>query len=196
MSEEDSLLHLFFRCTFAGIARRSSFWPLNSLAWAHLSPVDWIKGILNSSLSFGIPPKDTHLFQIFTAVLCDFLWFHRNKAAHDDVIPDILVFVSSIKKLSMEHFAAWRSVSSPILEKLTHPLEGSYKINFDTAIRRSFLLKQRFAVTLIDVLLRLYLRLALYVIQFMVKPLLLDLQPPWQSLSTLGIFAWKVILLQ
>jgi hypothetical protein len=47
-----------------------------------------------------------------------------------------------------------------------------------------------------DVLLRLYLRLALYVIQFMVKLLLLDLQPLWQSLSTLEIFTWRVILLQ
>jgi hypothetical protein len=61
-SEEDSLMHLFFRCTFARIAWRSSFWPLNSLAWAHLSLADWIKGILNPSLSFGIPPQDTHLF--------------------------------------------------------------------------------------------------------------------------------------
>jgi hypothetical protein len=89
----------------------------------------------------------------------------------------------------LEYFAAWRSISSIVIGyvsgKWTHPLEGSYKINFDTAIRDIFLLKQRFAVTPMDVLLRLYLRLALYVIQFMVKPLLLDLQPPLQSLSTL-----------
>jgi hypothetical protein len=97
---------------------------------------------LNSSLSFGIPPKDTHLFQIFAAVLCDLLWFHENKAAHDGVIPDILVFVSSITKLSLDHFAAWRSISSPVSsyvsKKWTHPPENFYKINFDTAIRESF----------------------------------------------------------
>jgi len=53
-----------------------------------------------------------------------------------------LVFVSSITKLSLEHFAAWRSIYSLVFgyvsQKWTHPLEGSYKINFDTAIRRYF----------------------------------------------------------
>jgi hypothetical protein len=80
-------------------------------------------------------------FQIFAIVLCDLLWFHRNKAARDGVIPNILVFVSSLKKLSMEHFAAWYSVSSPVSEKSkkwTTPLEGSYKFNFDTTTRGSF----------------------------------------------------------
>jgi hypothetical protein len=78
--EEDSLLHLFFRCSFARIAWRSSFWPLDSLAWSSLSISSWVKGILSPHAVFGIPQDECHLFQIYSSVLCDLLWFNRNKA--------------------------------------------------------------------------------------------------------------------
>jgi hypothetical protein len=38
------------------------------------------------------------MFQIFAALLCDLLWFSRNKAFHEGVIPDIDVLAKSIKK--------------------------------------------------------------------------------------------------
>jgi hypothetical protein len=61
--------------------------------------VDWLKSILSPSISFGIPSKDSHLFHIFDVVLCDLILFHKNKAVHDGVKPDILVVAGSIKKL-------------------------------------------------------------------------------------------------
>jgi hypothetical protein len=62
--EEDSLSHLFFSCFFARISWRLSLWPLDSLKWSSLSLSDWIKGIIAPHIAFGIPPADSHLFQI------------------------------------------------------------------------------------------------------------------------------------
>jgi hypothetical protein len=133
--QNDSLSHLFFSCIFAKIVWRNSFWPVDSLAWSHLSMVNLIKCILNPSVSLGLPPKDTHLFQIFAAVFCDLFWFSKNKVAHDGVIPNVLVLVESIKKIDLEHIDAWESFIQIVIEKWSPTEKGSFKINFDTTIR-------------------------------------------------------------
>jgi hypothetical protein len=81
----------------------------------------------------------THLFQIFAAVLCDLIWFARNKAVHEGFIPDINILASSIRRTSLDHVAAWQSSSLLVKEYWSPPLAGSHKINFDTAIRDHFL---------------------------------------------------------
>jgi hypothetical protein len=116
-SEEDSISHLFFRCIFARVAWRNSFWPLNSLAWSSLSLPDWIKGIINPFSSLGIPLEDSHLFQIFAPVLCDLLWFSRNKAYHEGVISDINSLANSIRKTTLQHATAWHSPSPVVQER-------------------------------------------------------------------------------
>jgi hypothetical protein len=136
--EEDSLLHLFFNCSFARIAWRSSFWPLDSQAWSSLSLSSWVQGIISPHAAFGIPKDDVHLFQIFSAVLCDRLWFCRNKAIHEGSIPDISKLALSIKKTASAHAAAWGSVAATEEQAWCPPLEGHYKLNFDTAIRDHF----------------------------------------------------------
>jgi hypothetical protein len=105
-TKEDSLSHLFFSFIFARVAWRSSFWPFDSLAWSSISLSNWIKGILTPHSSFGIPLAYCHLFQIFASVLCDLMWFARNKAAHEGTIPDISSLASSIRKTSLDHAAA------------------------------------------------------------------------------------------
>ncbi|XP_059451030.1 uncharacterized protein LOC132181816 [Corylus avellana] len=137
-TEEDSLLHLFFRCSFARIAWRSSFWPLDSLALSSLNLSSWIKGIIFPHFTFGIPQSESHLFQIYAAVLCDLLWFSRNKAIHEGIVPDISKLTASIKKTSLAHAAAWHSSSAKVVEVWSPPQEGHLKINFDTAIRDHF----------------------------------------------------------
>jgi hypothetical protein len=52
-----------------------------------------------------------HLFQIFASVACDLLWFNKNKAMHDGVSPYVLVLSSSINKVHLEHFSAWKKGS-------------------------------------------------------------------------------------
>ncbi|GLT66710.1 hypothetical protein SLA2020_390630 [Shorea laevis] len=51
----DSISHLFFKCSFARIAWRNSFWPLDSLAWATFDMADWIKGLLSPSILSAFP---------------------------------------------------------------------------------------------------------------------------------------------
>jgi hypothetical protein len=71
-------------------------------------------------------------------VLCDRLWFCRNKAIHEGTIPDISQLALSIKKTASAHAAAWGSVAVTEEQAWNPPLEGHYKLNFDTAIRDHF----------------------------------------------------------
>jgi hypothetical protein len=115
-SEVDSLHHLFFSCIFARVAWRQSFWPLDSLSWNSLSLPNWIKGVILPHLTFGIPKLEAHLFQIFAAVLCDLVWFSKNKAVHEGTIPNILKLANTIKKTTLAHSAAWKPYQEPISE--------------------------------------------------------------------------------
>jgi hypothetical protein len=99
---------------------------------------NWIKGIINPHSSFRISKTDSHLFQIFVAVLCDLIWFAKNKAVHEGSIPDISILASSIRRTSLDHAAAWQTTSPMVKEYWSSPLAGSHKINFDTAIRDHF----------------------------------------------------------
>jgi hypothetical protein len=71
-------------------------------------------------------------------MLCDMLWFSRNKAIHDGIIPDTLKLGSSIKKATLAHAATWLSVPTPKVQVWIPPQKGSFKINFDIAIRDHF----------------------------------------------------------
>jgi hypothetical protein len=135
---EDSLIHLFFSCSFARISWRSSFWPLDSLAWSSISLSGWVKGIISPNTAFGIPQSDVHLFQIYASVLCDQLWFSRNKVIHGGIIPDITKLAAAIKKSALAHAATWSSIPAKIDLVWIPPPVGHFKINFDTAIRDRF----------------------------------------------------------
>jgi hypothetical protein len=91
---------------------------------------NWIKGILSPHQSFGIPLDDTHLFQIYAAVLCDMLWFFKNKAIHKGVLPNISKFAEDVRRISLDHQAAWKSKAQPVQEIWSPLQEGNLKINF------------------------------------------------------------------
>ena len=137
-SEVDSLHHLFFRCIFARIAWRQSFWPLDSLSWNSFSLPNLIKDIILPHLTFGIPKAEVHLFQIFATVLCDLLWFSRNKAVREGIIPSILKLADTIKKTVLAHSTTWKPTQEPLAKSWTLPAKGSFKINFDITIRDQF----------------------------------------------------------
>jgi hypothetical protein len=73
-------------------------------------------------------------------VACDILWFY-NKAFHDGVSFEARNVSAHINKIAIEHFQAWISVSVATVEKWIHPAPNWIKINFDTAIRDSFLVQ-------------------------------------------------------
>ncbi|GLT61051.1 hypothetical protein SLA2020_337860 [Shorea laevis] len=78
--------------------------------------------------------------RFFAAVLCDLLWFFRNKAYRDGLLFHGLFISDIINKISSEHIAAWVRVPAtiPIQKEAWISLPTSwFKINFDTAIRKS-----------------------------------------------------------
>jgi hypothetical protein len=132
----DSLYHIFFTCPIARIVWRQSFWCLDSIALPIADMIDWIHIILNLG-TIGILDSDIHLFQIFAALACDSIWFARNKAFHDNIVPNALVLSATINRTALEHHSTWtskRSSPAPWLK----PCAPFYKINYDTAIKDSF----------------------------------------------------------
>jgi hypothetical protein len=65
---------------------RQSFWPLDTIALNVTNMTDWLLIILHLHRMLGVPPAETHRFQIFAIVACDYLWFTRNKGAFEIAI--------------------------------------------------------------------------------------------------------------
>jgi hypothetical protein len=133
----DSLYHLFFIFPIARIVWRHSFWSLDMTVLPVADMRDWIQIILNPS-TIGILTSDIHLFQIFAAVACDSIWFARNKAHHDNIIPNALDLSATINRTVLEHHSAWASLQPLPSVVWQKPCSPFFKINYDTAIRDSF----------------------------------------------------------
>jgi hypothetical protein len=78
------------------------------------------------------------MFQIFAAVLCDMIWFSRNQAIHRGILPDALKLAENIKRVTMEHFAAWSSKQKLEMKTWSKPPPDCYKINFDAVSSKEF----------------------------------------------------------
>ena len=69
------------------------------------------------------------------------LWFSRNKAIHEGIIPDISKLVASIKKSSLAHATTWSTFLAKEVQAWIPPQASHFKINFDTAIKDQFLVQ-------------------------------------------------------
>jgi len=133
----DSLFHLFFSCPIARVVWRNSFWPLDILALRISSMVLWLDIIMYPK-KVGIPLSDTHLFQIFATVTCDQIWMARNKALHEDIVPNAMVISYTINWIVKLYHSAWSNkliAKQVVWEK---PISPIFKINYDVAIRPNF----------------------------------------------------------
>jgi hypothetical protein len=133
----DSLMHLFFSCPIARVIWRNSFWPLDISALPIASMADWLLIILHPE-KIGIPLVDTHFFQIFAVIACDQIWYSRNKALHEGLIPNALSISRSVNQISKIHLSAWSTHSPSLKEVWKKPDPDCFKINYDTAIRSTF----------------------------------------------------------
>jgi hypothetical protein len=86
----------------------------------------------------GVPPAETHKFQIFVVVACDYLWFTRNKTHHDGIIPNALIISTTINKTALEHYFAWTTKYDKTPEVWKSHSPPYLKINYDTTIRTTF----------------------------------------------------------
>jgi len=137
-SGPDSLRHLFFQCHFARVVWRLSPWPLDSTSLDSPNLRDWIQIILTPGATLNIPTVERHRFQVFATVACDLLWFHRNKALHDNKFFNARTVANLITSTFHHHCDAWSHQIDPVPEKWIRPPLHWFKINFDTAIRDSF----------------------------------------------------------
>jgi hypothetical protein len=103
-----------------------------------LSLLEWIKGILNPHSFFDIHFADSHLFQIFAAMLCDMLWFSINQAVHKGAFPEVLKLATNIKRISLKHFATCSLKLHPTKENWSKLPQDSCKVNFDAIFRENF----------------------------------------------------------
>lgn len=104
----DSLYPLFFTCTIARLSGLASiFWPLDTTILNVANIRDWLHIILHPECRPGLPHTEIHRFQIFATIACDFLWFTRNKAYHDGLLPYAFVISTTINRIDLEHFSAW-----------------------------------------------------------------------------------------
>jgi len=86
----------------------------------------------------GIPQVEAHLFQTFAVVTYDYLWFIKNKAHHEGLIPNDLVISYTINKNVLEHHFTWKIKLCISCELWQSPPAPFFKINYDTSIRDTF----------------------------------------------------------
>lgn len=94
--------------------------------------------ILYPEAFLHIPSLELHCFQVFAAVACDLLWFHRNKAYHEGISFDARNLARQIITTYHQHCEAWSAKLCSKPEKWIRPPLNWHKLNFDTAIRDSF----------------------------------------------------------
>jgi hypothetical protein len=92
---------------------------MDILALRISSMVDWLYVILHPQ-TIGIPASDSYFFQIFAAVACDQIWYAKNKAHHENLVPNALSISAKINRISKEHYhllsrlitAIWKTFSA------------------------------------------------------------------------------------
>jgi hypothetical protein len=132
----ETLCHIFLDCQLAKFLWRSSPWPLNSSCFADKPIADWVLAILDPVTWLSIPKFEVKKFQLFAVLAMDLIWFSRNKLIHEAVTPVPDKIQLQLSSLVSRHVSAWKDAALPSL--WIPPLPGSFKANFDVAVRDSF----------------------------------------------------------
>jgi hypothetical protein len=102
---------------------------MDILALRISSMVDWLYVILHPQ-TIGIPASDSYFFQIFAAVACDQIWYAKNKAHHENLVPNALSISAKINRISKEHYMAWEIKVTPSFPAWKRPISSTFKINY------------------------------------------------------------------
>jgi hypothetical protein len=133
----ETLTHIFLDCPFARAVWRYCSWPINTATFANLPLHEWAKAVINPSTLLGIPINYVHDFQLTALITMDYIWMARNCLIHGGAYPDPHVCHKAIIGSIQKHSKAWAdSQSSPL--QWSPPPHGSFKVNFDVAVRPNF----------------------------------------------------------
>uniref|UniRef100_A0A2N9HT90 CCHC-type domain-containing protein n=1 Tax=Fagus sylvatica TaxID=28930 RepID=A0A2N9HT90_FAGSY len=151
-AEEESALHIFTKCPITQSIWLTSPWPiyLNRLPFTSIS--DWVKFILNPGTHLNLQLSEAQSFTLLACVICDQVWFHRNKMLKSGLstppsnspLPisppsPTPILAHAIQKTFHFHHQAWdystQQTTIPTHKPWSPPPPGWHKINFDAAVR-------------------------------------------------------------
>ena len=135
---QESIVHVFFECSFANIIWRHLSHPLNISNIPPRSAPEWIQLILNPSAHLGLKPQDAHTFTLLVAITCDRIWWSRNKLDFDSSLPTSFIdIVADINRTFSAHSNAWKLKLQPTISSWEPPPPSWVKFNFDATITLS-----------------------------------------------------------
>jgi hypothetical protein len=128
--------HIFLDCHLARILWRSSPWPLSLLAFSFRHISVWALAIISPVVTLGIPRADVRKFQLFAALVMDYIWRARNQLLHEGSQPSPNTAIHQISSTFNHRCNAWNDLALSSI--WTPPAAGWIKGNFDVAVRGSF----------------------------------------------------------
>ena len=147
--QEESALHIFTQCPITLSIWLTSSWPIHPNRLPLSSISDWVSFVLNPGKFLNLQLQEAQSFTLLASVICDQIWFHRNKMLKSDQSsPSLSTSIPSsptpplaqeIHKTFIFHKQAWEFSSQypnlPTHKSWSPPPPGWHKINFDAAVR-------------------------------------------------------------
>ncbi|KAF3951872.1 hypothetical protein CMV_022522 [Castanea mollissima] len=132
---QESVVHILFECPFAIIVWRHTSIPINLSSIPPKSTSDWVKSFLNPVSLLSLYPSVAPSFSLLAAIMCDCIWWSRNKLIFEDLSNPPNQLAADINKFFNSHSEAWLSISPSTASQWCPPPTGWIKFNFDAAIR-------------------------------------------------------------
>ena len=131
------LEHLFLQCDCVAQIWLMAPWPINLSSLSNISILDQVKIILNPKKNLGLDDESAQEFQLYSLLICDQLWFFRNKARVEGSKSNPIELARQIRSVFEEHKQAWSKLPRrpPKINTWQPPPNSQIKLNFDAAIR-------------------------------------------------------------
>jgi hypothetical protein len=151
-AQVETALHIFTQCPITQSIWLTSPWPIHPNRLPFTSISDWVAFILNPGQHLNLQLQEAQSFTLLASVICDQVWFHRNKmlkSIHPSPASTTSQTITptsppphlahEILKTFLFHQQAWEFSSQhttiPTHKPWSPPPPGWHKINFDAAVR-------------------------------------------------------------
>ena len=123
-------------------------WPINLsnlsniYIYIYIYILDWVKIILYLKTNLGLDDESAEEFQLYSLLMCDQIWYSRNKARVEGSKSNPIELARQIRRVFEKHKQAWSKLPRrpPKINIWQSPPNSRVKLNFDAAIgKRKFL---------------------------------------------------------